>query len=95
MKARSAFPGGKESWDGGHLGIRVNEDAAHGMGDEMPPALAAGRTYWWKVQLWNRRNSAEIARITPYQSEEMITELHKSRSGPFSEPSSFTVRSRR
>ena len=59
------------------------------------PALAAGRTYWWKVQLWNRRDSAEIARITPYQSEEMITELHKSRSGPFSEPSSFTVRSPR
>ena len=59
------------------------------------PTLAAGRTCWWKVQLWNRRDSAEIARITPYQSEEMITELHKSRSGPFSEASSFTVRPRR
>ena len=55
------------------------------------PALAGGRTYWWKVQLWNRRDLAEITRITPYQSEELITELHKSRPGPFSKASSFTM----
>ncbi len=57
------------------------------------PALLPGRKYWWKVQLWNQRDEVEIARITPYQSEELITELHKSRPGLFSRACSFTVRS--
>ena len=57
------------------------------------PALSPGRKYWWKVQLWNQRDEVEIARITPYQSEELITELHKSRPGLFSRACSFTVRS--
>ncbi len=56
------------------------------------PALEPGREYWWKVQLWNQRDRVEIARITPYQSEELITELHKSRPGPFSRACSFTFR---
>ena len=52
-------------------------------------ALEAGRTYWWKVQCWNRRDPAAIAEIEPYQSEELLAELQKSRAGPFSSPASF------
>jgi len=76
-------------WDSGKVTSRERKVIYDG------PALAVGSNYWWKVQLWNRRDPAEIARITPYQSEEMITELHKSRSGPFSGASSFMVRSQR
>ena len=73
-------------------------DSGKTMGEERKvayagPALSPGREYWWKVQLWNQRDRAEIARITPYQSEELITELHKSRPGLFSRACSFTVRS--
>ena len=55
------------------------------------PSLIPGRRYWWKVQLWNQRDRGEIAGVSPYQPEELITELHKSRPGPFSRACSFVI----
>ncbi len=51
--------------------------------------LEAGKTYWWKVQCWNRRDPAAVRAIERYQSKELVAELSKSHAGPFSAPSSF------
>jgi peptidoglycan/xylan/chitin deacetylase (PgdA/CDA1 family)/lysophospholipase L1-like esterase len=74
-------------WDSGKVHGDRRDDV-----DYDGSALQPGKEYWWKVQVWNRRSPEEIARITPYQSEELVTELRKSRPGPFSEAERFTTK---
>ena len=73
-------------WDSGKVGGSTRKEIRY-----EGKALASSKAYRWKVQVWNRRDPAEIAKNTPYQSEELITELHKSRPGPFSATGTFTT----
>ncbi len=66
-------------WDSGKVDGEESTGIAYA-GKKLSP----GTDYWWKVQCWNQRERIEIAKHAPYQSKELITELHKSRPGPFS-----------
>lgn len=66
-------------WDSGKVESAQRKDIS-----SPGRTLKRGAKFYWKVQLWGRRNPTQVSLFSKYQSKELLDELRKVAPGSFS-----------